>query len=82
MSAPSVEPGQPSPEEPEPSPQESEPSPQESQPGGSPSHHGFHDLMKMAKGLALALAALATLFIGIAIGNSARKRIDRMSHGM
>jgi hypothetical protein len=82
MSAPSVEPGPPSPAEPGPSSQESEPSPPESQPDGSPSHHGFHDLLKMAKGLALALGALATLVIGIAIGNSARKRIDRMSHGI
>jgi hypothetical protein len=76
MSAPPVEPGQPSSGEPE-------PSPQGSQPGFSPSrHHGFQDLLKMGKGLGLALGALATLAIGIAIGNSARKRIDRMSHGI
>jgi hypothetical protein len=83
MSAPSVEPGQPSSQEPGPSPQEPGPSPQESEPGPSPSgHHGFHDLVKLAKVLALALGGLATLLIGIAIGNSARKRIDRMSHGI
>jgi hypothetical protein len=82
MSAPSVEPGQPSSEEPGPSPQESEFSPQEPAPGPSPSrHHGFQDLLKLAKGLAVAVGVLATLLIGIAIGNSARKRIDRMSHG-
>jgi hypothetical protein len=66
MSAPSLTPGQ--------------PSSAQSQPGDRPSGHGFHDLLKMAKGLALAGGVLATLVIGIAIGNSARKRIDRMSH--
>ena len=69
MSAPSVKPGQ--------------PSPQQSRPGGGPSgRNGFRELAKMAKGLALACGVLATLIIGIAIGNSARKRIDRMSHGI
>jgi len=70
MSAPSVTPGQPS-------------SGQQYPPGLSPSsrHPGFRDLLKMGKGLALAGGVLATLLIGIAIGNSARKRIDRMSHG-
>jgi hypothetical protein len=67
MSAPSRTPGQPSSPQPE--------------PGYPPSgHHGFQDLLKMAKGLLLACGVLATLLIGIAIGNSARKRIDRMSH--
>jgi len=76
MSAPSLEPGQPS-------SQESEPSSQEPQPGRSPSRrNGFRELAKMAKGLALACGVVATLIIGIAIGNSARKRIDRMSHGI
>ena len=69
MSAPSVTPGQ--------------PSSGQYPPGLSPSsrHPGFRDLLKMGKGLALAGGVLATLLIGIAIGNSARKRIDRMSHG-
>jgi hypothetical protein len=35
----------------------------------------------MAKGVALACGIVATLLVGIAIGNSTRKRIDRMSHG-
>jgi hypothetical protein len=69
MSAPSVEPGQ--------------PSAQQYPSGGSPpGHHGFQDLLKSAKVLALAGGVLATLIIGIVIGNSARKRIDRMSHGI
>jgi hypothetical protein len=66
-----------------PSPTPGEPTSQQSWPDGSPSgHHGFQDLLKMAKGVAVACGMLATLFIGIAIGNSARKRIDRMSHGI
>jgi hypothetical protein len=69
MSAPSVTPGQPS-------------SGQRPPGFSSPSHHpGFRDLLKMAKGLLLACGVVATLLVGIAIGNSARKRIDRMSHG-
>ena len=48
MSAPSVTPGQPVTQQPG--------------PGDSPSgHHGFHDLLKMAKGLAVAGGMLATL---------------------
>ena len=52
-------------------------------PGLSPSqrHPGFRELLKMAKGVALACGIVATLLVGIAIGNSTRKRIDRMSHG-
>jgi hypothetical protein len=64
-----------------PSPTPGQSSAPQSQPGYSPSgHHGFQDLLKMAKGLALACGVLATLLIGIAIGNSTRKRIERMSH--
>ena len=52
-------------------------------PGLSPSqrHPGFRELLKMAKGVALACGIVATLLVGIAIGNSTRKRIDKMSHG-
>ena len=69
MSTPSLTPGQPS--------SGQDPS------GLSPSqrHPGFRELLKMAKGLALACGIVATLLVGIAIGNSTRKRIDRMSHG-
>ena len=69
MSAPPLTPGQ--------------PSSGQYPPGLSPSqrHPGFRELLKMAKGVALACGIVATLLVGIAIGNSTRKRIDRMSHG-
>jgi hypothetical protein len=69
MSAPPLTPGQ--------------PSSGQYPPGLSPSqrHPGFRELLKMAKGLALACGIVATLLVGIAIGNSTRKRIDKMSHG-
>ncbi len=35
----------------------------------------------LAKGVVAVAAALITLVVGIAIGNAARKRLDRLSHG-
>jgi hypothetical protein len=69
MSAPPVTPGQPSSAQYQPA----------DSPGG---RDGFADMIKLAKRLALACGVLAALFAGIVIGNTARKRIDRMSHGI
>lgn len=45
------------------------------------SQSGKQHSAKSAKGLALASAAVAALVAGIIIGNSARKRFDRWTHG-
>jgi hypothetical protein len=37
---------------------------------------------KLLKGLAFTVTALTALIVGIAIGNSARKRIDRLGHAI
>lgn len=69
MSAPPVTPGQPS-------------SAQYQPAGGPDGHDGFADMIKLAKRLALAGGVLAALVAGIVIGNTVRKRIDQMSHGV
>jgi hypothetical protein len=75
MSAPSLTPDQPAPGE------DQSPS-QQDQPDLNPARkNGFRELGKLAKWTAMAGGVLATLGIGIVIGNLSRKRIDRMSHG-
>ncbi len=48
---------------------------------GQASSNGKEHSMKAAKGLALVSATVAALVAGIVIGNSARKRFDRWTHG-
>lgn len=48
----------------------------------SAARDGKPDLAKLAKGFALVSSTLAVLTLGIVIGNAARKRIDRLAHGI
>jgi hypothetical protein len=68
MSAPSLTPGQPAAGQYQPD-------------QNPPRKNGFRELGKLAKWTAMACGVLATLGIGIVIGNLSRKRIDKMSHG-
>jgi hypothetical protein len=76
MSAPSLTPDQPGSEQ-------DQAAPEQDQPGQNPSgkKNGFRELGKLVKWSAMAGGILATLGIGIVIGNLSRKRLDRMSHG-
>jgi hypothetical protein len=67
MSAPSLEPDQPS----------------RQYPSGRypPGQSAEHSQGKLAGESALITAGLAGLIIGIGIGNAARKRVDRWTHG-
>lgn len=42
---------------------------------------GTRSSRKPLRRLALAISALLLFFIGVAMGNGARKRIDRLTHG-
>jgi hypothetical protein len=44
-------------------------------------HSGLRDPRKLPGAVPLIIGWLAGLLIGIAIGNAARKRIDRATHG-
>jgi hypothetical protein len=69
MSAPSLKPDQ--------------PSSGQYRPGqNSSGHNSFQEMAKLAKWVGVVCGMLATLILGIVIGNSARKRLDRMSHGI
>jgi len=48
----------------------------------SSARNGKHDLVNLARALALIASTLAVLTAGIVIGNAARKRIDRWSRGL
>jgi hypothetical protein len=48
----------------------------------SAAQDGKPDLAKLAKGFALISSALALVTVGIVIGNAARKRMDRLAHGL
>jgi hypothetical protein len=43
--------------------------------------NGTQDPVKLARGLVLVFSMLAVLAAGITIGNAARKRINRWTHG-
>jgi hypothetical protein len=67
----------------EPSPQTDQPASRQYPAGQHPStRNGQQDPLKLAKGLALITSALVVLTAGIVIGNAARKRIDRWTHGI
>ena len=47
----------------------------------SSAQNGMPNPEKLAIGFTLMFSTLAALTVGIAIGNAARKRIDRWAHG-
>ena len=46
----------------------------------APGHQGKPDPGKLLGAIALVVTGLAALIIGIAIGNAARKRFDKLTH--
>jgi hypothetical protein len=48
---------------------------------GSAGHDSTRHSAKFGKGMALISTAMVALLAGIALGNAARKRVDRWTHG-
>ncbi len=83
MSAPSSTPEQPAQPRPQlqPEPEPEQPEQPEPQPSASHPARSLRTVARVAGALALFIGGLVTLLFGIAIGNAARKQLDRWLHG-